>query len=158
MSGSKKLRQHVFVDPKLQGELIGRIILYWLVCLFSMALLLLAWRIITSPGGSILTHANEMWPYCWPALATSFVLLPLAIIDIMRFSNRFAGPLLRLRRSMRALARGEHIDPIEFRSGDFWHEVADEFNAIRLRVQLSTPATNAAQQEEHEEESPVGVN
>ena len=56
------------------------------------------------------------------------------------------GPLLRVRRSMRALARGEAVEPIEFRGGDYWKEIADEFNAVRARVL----ACDAAAQSPHE--------
>jgi hypothetical protein len=157
MSDIKKVRRHFFVDPALQGALVTRVVLYWIICLCSVVLLMLAWRIITAPGGSALTYANEMWTYCWPALVTSFLLLPLVVMDILRFSNRFAGPLLRLRRSLRALARGEEVRPIEFREDDFWLEVADEFNAVRLRVQL-TADNSAAEQAEHQaDETPLAV-
>jgi hypothetical protein len=54
-------------------------------------------------------------------------------------SNRFVGPLVRLRRSMRKLARGEHVDPICFRDNDFWHDFANEFNAVAARVQKESP-------------------
>ena len=57
-----------------------------------------------------------------PFAIASFVLLPLVIIDIVRLSNRFTGPLLRMRRSMRALAQGEQVEPLKFRDADFWHD------------------------------------
>ena len=76
-----------------------------------------------------------MWYYYGAALVASLLLLPIVLIDIVRLSNRFAGPLVRLRRSMRALARGEKVQPIHFRGSDFWQEFADEFNAIAARLQ-----------------------
>jgi len=75
-----------------------------------------------------------MWFYYEPALVASALLLPLVIMDVLRFTNRMIGPLLRVRRSMRALARGEYVEPIEFRGADYWKEIADEFNAVRQRV------------------------
>ena len=94
-----------------------------------------------------------MWFFYGPAAIASFLLLPLVIVDIIRFSNRFVGPLLRLRRSMRALARGEYVEPIEFRDNDFWYDFADEFNAVRARIlQLS-----AEVESKKENEEPLGV-
>lgn len=130
----KKLRKQLFVDPKVQGALVARVVLYWAVCLVTITLMLLCWRILTGPARLFYTHFDDMWFHYGPALVASLVLLPLVIIDIIRVSNRFAGPMLRLRRSMRMLARGESVEPIEFRDTDFWHEFADEFNALRTRV------------------------
>ena len=42
----------------------------------------------------------------------ALALLPLVVVDVLRLSNRFVGPLLRLRRSLRQLARGEYVEPI----------------------------------------------
>ena len=63
-------------------------------------------------------------------------MLPILLLDVLITSNRFAGPLYRLRRSMRALAAGEHVQPVVFRDGDFWHEIADEFNAVGVVLTL----------------------
>ena len=108
------------------------------------------------------THFDDMWFHYGPALVASLILLPMVIIDIIRTSNRFCGPLLRLRRSMRALAQGERVEPIRFRKGDFWGEFAEEFNAVVARVQGEAdladlvpqqPAEASTQVDETEEES-----
>jgi hypothetical protein len=135
MFDKKSLRKHLFVDPKVQGALVARVITYWAVCLVTITLMLLCWRIVTGPARMFYTHLDDMWFQYGPAVIASLLLLPLVIVDIIRLSNRFAGPLVRLRRSMRALARGEHVQPIKFRQGDFWQEFADEFNAVAARVQ-----------------------
>jgi methyl-accepting chemotaxis protein len=154
MSNDKKaLRKRLFVDPKVQGALIARVVLYWVACLITIALMLLCWDIITGPTRLFYMHFDDMWFYYGPPAIASCLLLPLVIVDIIRLSNRFVGPLLRLRRSMRALARGENVEPIEFRGGDFWHDLADEFNAVRARIrQLS-----ARNESEIEDEEPLGI-
>jgi hypothetical protein len=58
---------------------------------------------------------------------------------------------------MRALARGEHVEPIEFRRGDFWKEFADEFNAVAARVQSELPAPPVESGLQEEREEPVAV-
>ncbi len=71
----------------------------------------------------------------------------------MRLSNRFAGPMLRLRRSLRALGRGEYVEPLEFRGADFWQEFADDFNSVLRRVQaVQTPPSSPSSAEQPEEE------
>jgi hypothetical protein len=81
------------------------------------------------------THFDDMWFHFGPALVASLLLLPLVLFDVIRFSNRFAGPLVRLRRAMRTLARGEQVLPIKFRDGDYWQDFADDFNAVAATVQ-----------------------
>lgn len=141
----KQMRKRLFVDPRVQGALVMRVVLYWIVCLITITLMLLCWRILTGPARFFYTQFDDMWFHFGPALVASFLLLPLVIVDIVRLSNRFVGPLLRLRRSLRALARGEDVEPIQFRDGDFWQEFAEEFNALLARVQeLSRAASQPA--------------
>jgi hypothetical protein len=154
MSNMKSLRKHLFIDPKVQGALVARVVLYWVLCLVTIMLMLLCWRIMTGPARIFYTHFDDMWFFYGPALIASFLLLPLVIIDVIRLSNRFAGPMLRLRRCMRELARGEHVAPLEFRDQDFWHEFAEEFNAVLQRVQGES---SAPQQSGSEQEEPLGV-
>jgi hypothetical protein len=57
----------------------------------------------------------------------------LALLDILLTTSRFAGPIYRLRSSMRALAAGEQVAPLRFPKDDFWETVAQEFNAVAER-------------------------
>jgi hypothetical protein len=133
-TGQRK-RTQLFVDPKVQGSLILKTVLYWIVCVVTITLMLLCWRIITGPARMFYWHFDDMWFHFGPALVASFLLLPLMVYDVVQMSNRFCGPLFRMRRAIRALARGEHVDPISFRDGDFWPEIAQEFNALLALVQ-----------------------
>ena len=159
MANKKTLRKQLFVDPKVQGALVLRTVLYWVICLVTITLMLLCWRILTGPARMFYTHLDDMWFHFGPALVASTLLLPLVILDMIRLSNRFAGPLLRLRRSMRALAHGEHVEPIEFRDGDFWQEFANEFNTLAARLQDAAPPPEAEPTAQHQppEELPEPV-
>lgn len=159
MSDKKYPRTHLFVDPKVQGALIVKVVTYWIVCLIGIALMLFCWRIVTGPVMLFQTHMKEMWYFYGPALVASILLLPLVIVDTIRFSNRIVGPLLRLRRSMRELARGENVEPLGFRGTDFWQDFANEFNAVRARVRLPSPPPAQAGYEdvEENEEEPTAV-
>jgi hypothetical protein len=134
MSYKQHVRKQLFVDAKVQGALVLRVAVYWGFCLLTLALTLLCWRILTGPARIFYTHFDDIWYYYGSACVASLLLLPIVLFDIVRLSNRFAGPLVRLRRSMRALARGEEVQPIHFRGSDFWQEFADEFNAIAARL------------------------
>lgn len=149
MAKKKYLRRRLFVDPKLQGSLVVRAVFYWLMCLLTVTLMLLCWRIMTGPARMFYAHFEDMWHDLGPALVASLILLPMIVLDVVRLSNRFAGPVLRLRRSMRELAHGEPVEPIHFRDGDFWPDFAADFNAVVARVQNGpSPAVPVTSQAE----------
>lgn len=148
------MRKRLFVDPKIQGALIARVVGYWITCLLTVATMLLCWQILLVPRMPQ-WHVANLWTQYGSAMVASLALLPIVVLDIIRLSNRFVGPFLRLRRAMRALARGERVRPLQFRRGDFWCEFADEFNALAARVQSSNPATKPAPAEP--ERSPAEV-
>jgi hypothetical protein len=143
MSSMKSARKQMFVDPKVQGALARRVVLYWATFLFNVFMMLLCWRIVTGPARMFYTHLDDMWYFYGPVFLVSLLFLPLVVIDIIRLSNRFAGPMVRLRRAMRELARGEHVEPIRFRDDDFWHDFAEEFNAVAARVQEESPQSQS---------------
>lgn len=135
-------RRHLFVDPQIQGRLILRVVLYWMLCLIGVGLMLLAWRLCVGPAKLLHDHLRDLWHDYLPALVASLLLLPLVIADVLRVSNRFVGPLLRLRRAMRQIARGELIQPLHFRRDDLCQEMAEEFNAVLERLPKPTSAVN----------------
>lgn len=134
MENSRQIRNRLFVDPEVQAALLLRIVTYWIVCLAAVALMLLCQQIIAGPPRPVFAHLEDLWFRFGPPFFASLVVLPLILMDIIRMSNRFSGPLIRLRRAMRALARGETVPPLRFRQGDFWKNFADEFNAVVERV------------------------
>ena len=132
---AKFKRRQLFVDPKVQGVLILRMLGYWTVTMITVTCMILSWRIVTAPGRSFVEHLEGLWVHYGAAIIASVLLLPLIVIDCIRVSNRFAGPLYRLRRCMRDLTAGLPVPPVHFRDGDFWSDVADEFNAVSSKLQ-----------------------
>lgn len=133
---SKKMRRQHWVDSSVQGTLIRRILFHWcaffvvtLMCVSVMHLLLgdpnktMVER-ATSPGSGLMLIGVIM-----------VALFPAFALDTIRFSNRFVGPIARLRRYMRELAAGEKVNSLAFRDNDFWADVADEFNTVSQIVQ-----------------------
>jgi hypothetical protein len=142
-------RKQLFVDYKVQGALTLRVVVYWGACLLTMTLMLVCWRILTGSARMFYLQFDDMWFHYKPALVASFLLLPLVVVDVLRLSNHFAGPMVRLRRAMRALAEGKQVEPIHFRENDFWREFADDFNALAARVQAQSAIVPATTQPAH---------
>lgn len=134
-------RKRILVDPELQTQLALRVIVYWGMCIATVVLILICWRVVSGPVRPFYRHLGELWFHIGPALAASFVVLPIVVIDVIRVSNKFVGPLLRLRQSVRSLAAGQDVEPLRFRKGDFWRSFADDFNALVSRIKhLETAA------------------
>jgi hypothetical protein len=74
-------------------------------------------------------------------------LLPVFIVDTIKISHRFAGPIFNLRRAMRNVGNGESPRPIKFRQNDFWQGLADEYNALLRRFAPSIDQEQAVTEE-----------
>jgi hypothetical protein len=132
-----------FVDPKVQGAFLARILLYWFLCLVASGTALVAWMLMTGGPRVLFQPLAEFWPQFAPAVVVSSLMLPILMFDCVRLTNRFAGPVFRVRREMHNLANGTPTHSIHLRTGDFWVEFAAEFNAVRDRVILLEERLNA---------------
>lgn len=143
MPAQKKRRQKLVADPKLQGALLAHTIIYWFYCLFSITLIAVCWIIFTHQPETSFDLFGQLWLNCGPALLGSFLLLPLVLLDCLRLSLRFAGPMVRFQRAMRELVEQGETDPVELRDGDYWMEFAAHFNIVaeRLKSQAATEST-----------------
>ena len=131
----KHERKQWFVDGKVQGALLLRSVWYCVACILLVTMWLLAWRILTGPARPFYTHLDDMWFFFGPALVAAACVIPIVMMYMARFGDRFAGPLFRLRGAMRRLAEGESIEQINFREGDFWREFAEDFNQVAQKLE-----------------------
>ena len=134
-------REVLLTDRVVQGVLIKRMILYAMACLLYFCVIEFLDVALSDPSLTRWEIANIFYGeavYWAPGL---IVMLPIFAYDLLRISNRFTGPVVRLRKEMRQLTRGDEGTPIEFRSDDYWLEMAEEYNflrdeVIKLRAQL----------------------
>ena len=131
MPRKRLFRRRVLTNPKLQVSLGVRIAFYWLLCLFTTSLLMRFCQWVT--GSSQI--AEDMQFFYRSAFYGTLAFLPLVIADVVRLGNRFSVPVERLQRAIRDLNKGQHVEPIRFRKGDFWQDLAADFNALIDRVQ-----------------------
>lgn len=128
-------RGKFYVDKKVQGALATRIVFHWFV--FFILCLISLYTLEYFMGDPVLTMGERL-SVLWGRYA-SFVLLMICVIpafvyDSMKLSNRFAGPMVRLKDSIRKLADGEPTSELNFRDGDFWQDVSKEFNRMVEKV------------------------
>lgn len=155
---SKPERKRLFVDKYAQGTVLLRIFVYWFSCLLFASVPLVIVRTVAEPDRLLVAHVAPVWSQYWPILITTTLLLPFLLYDALKVTNRFAGPIFRLRRELRRFEEGAEIGPIRFRDRDFWQDLAEQTNRLVERVEeaerRARQATTA--DKEHEEaESPL---
>ena len=132
MSENKRNRR--FVDAQVQGALVRRTLIHW--CVFFAATLVASviLHVLTQPlldGGSATQTFLERYGLVFLLL---IVMLPVFVIDTIKMSNRFAGPVRRLRTNLMLLAAGEPGELLDFREDDYWQELAQNYNRVRERL------------------------
>jgi hypothetical protein len=127
-------RRHILIDPAVQGSLARRVILHWACFLFVASVLSFVLQVLANPFLPLANHVANLWWTQGPFLFVIAILLPAFIVDAITTSHRFAGPVLNLRRAMREIAAGKPARMLSFRDGDFWKELADDYNDLLQRA------------------------
>lgn len=143
-------RKKTFVDPKVQGALVRRLVFHWCAFIVVAGMVAFCLQVLSNPFRSIEEHAQQVWWTHGPFLLVMFFMLPVFILDTIKLSHRFAGPIYRLRNTIRGLAKGEEFRPLKFREVDFWQGLAEDFNLMvaRLRGEIVDPPTGATTESE----------
>ena len=127
-------RRQRFIDRPIQGALIVRAVLFWGCTLISQCALMIAFAVLFTPPEEFYTQVNSLFWNLKLAAYGSLIVLPLILYDLIRLSHRWVGPIFRLRTAMQSLGRGEQVEPIRFREGDYWQELAGDFNVIAAEL------------------------
>lgn len=130
MNSAKKLRKQIFVDPQVQGGIVARLMGLWIAASALAIVVALLLQFFANPTGGISKYLSEMGQHLLPLVMAFAVTLPIAVLHLLRFTHRFAGPVVRLRRSLSELAAGKNPPRLKFRDGDYWQEMAGHFNNV----------------------------
>src|SRR3954469_24308127 len=123
-----------FIDSNVQGALARRIILHWVVFLLVTAFVSFVLQVLANPFRPIADHFQDLWITQGPFLLVMVFLLPVFVMDTIKLSHRFAGPIFNLRREIRKVAEGQAPRKLKFRQGDFWHDLANDYNAMLSKL------------------------
>lgn len=128
------MRQQVWIDRHVQGVLVGRVLLYWSGILIYFGLSIGCFHWWQNPEWTLSEHLWAMFEQVLPCLPTLMLLLPLVIFDIVRLSNRFAGPVYRLRKHLVDLSQNSQTTPLHFRDDDYWQQLAEPINLMQQKL------------------------
>lgn len=125
-------RRRIWVD-KFQTRLLLRMVAYCVLYQLSVAVIVIGWTVFCQ------FSANGIRPLRWsdfvPSVIGVLCILPMLAYDVIRFSHRLVGPLVRFRRAMREIAAGDPVSLIKLRDGDMLLELRDEFNQMIQALQ-----------------------
>jgi len=130
----KQRRKKALVDPPVQQSLLKRMVLHWVVYVVAAMTLTLALQFCGQPFKPMKWHLSELWWNQAPSLLALLALLPVFILDSIKVSNKFAGPILRLRTAISDVSSGKKSEPLSFREGDFWQSLARDFNSMVAKI------------------------
>jgi hypothetical protein len=145
MVSHTKRRKH-FVDPAVQGALARRMAYHWFSFLVVSSALSIGLQALTDPFQPLTIHLAAFAQKHVCFLVVLVCMTPIYLWDAVKLSNRFVGPIMRLRRALRDLNNGKPVRQLKFRPGDFWSGLADDFNGLLRRQNTVEPVgadTNA---------------
>lgn len=131
---SKHKRKKNYVDNKVQGALLRRIFSHWLL-FFGVAggAVIMLQTLLGDSNVPVMDRLKEQVGEFTLFAIVMAALFPGFMLDTVRFSNRFVGPVGRLRRHLQQLSLGDTSE-CSFRGDDFWIEAAEEFNDVAKLV------------------------
>ncbi|TWT97430.1 hypothetical protein [Neorhodopirellula pilleata] len=130
----RPIREQLLVEQDVQLSLILRAVLYGAACMTYFTVIQFFTKSSSHPETAtwetvlLLTDEAIYW------VPGFFMLGPLMIYDMLRITNRVAGPIFAMRRQMMAINQGDEGRQLKFRNEDYWDSLASEFNAVREEI------------------------
>ena len=137
LMNSQSRRNRLFIEPEIQGAIIRRVVLYWTCCLLFINLPLLIAQVLSNPDLYFFQQIGVVAERHWPTYLCLLGILPFVVLDAVRVSNRFVGPIVRIQKELSQLADGDTTrNEISFRDGDYWTQLGSEFNRVAERIRV----------------------
>ncbi|MFI4875048.1 MAG: hypothetical protein ACIALR_06915 [Blastopirellula sp. JB062] len=128
-----------YVDPSVQGGIVLRMLTYWTAFLIVGLILAFAVQALSNPLEPISSHLSDVWRNQGPFILAAICLLPIFAYDLIRFSHRFVGPIIRFRTVVREAVEGDTPPPFQLRDRDYWKDFATDLNRLLDRQRSRQP-------------------
>lgn len=129
-------RKQYLVDRQTQIGIAVQLVALWFAGIVIVAgfpifaMLIYGGMVAQLPLNMIFSQIVEA---IWFPMMMSVIVVPLGIWYSIRFSNRLAGPVFRIKRELGRLESGEEAFQVTLRRGDFFTDLADSYNNLRVR-------------------------
>ncbi|APZ91341.1 hypothetical protein [Fuerstiella marisgermanici] len=129
MTKQKNHRKKSVVNVRVQWTLALRVVLHFLVFVCAGAVFGLINQFLIDPFGGLAGNLSAFCRNSGPILVALLCLLPIFIRDTLTLSNRIAGPIYSLEKTIVQISDGdEDVRPLKFRKDDMWEELPEMFN------------------------------
>lgn len=154
MSTSTIKRKQKLVDCEVQTGVLRKISVHWLVFFVCNTIALMIWiRLYEQPDANWGQTFGDTLRRFLPFFIITAALIPAFVWDTLKLTNRFAGPIMRLRSALADASAGRGVKPLQFRNSDFWQEIAQDFNHVIERGKLAEGNEGALAADDEQSES-----
>ncbi|MFO0930240.1 MAG: hypothetical protein U0736_24970 [Gemmataceae bacterium] len=145
----KYRRSRLWVNSGFQGRLLVRMVGYFLVYTFVV---LHVGFVFEAASNFVEDGVHKGFGQLYreflsrqaPLLFALVLTMPPLLYDMLKFSNRVAGPLFRCQRVMGEMADGKRVDEFHPRKGDLMTELFQAFNRLIHACNARQPANAPA--------------
>jgi hypothetical protein len=139
-------RTRTVIDKEVQYGVVRKVAFHWVAFMTCNTIALVLWvSLFEQPDAKWSETLMECVQRFLPFFVISAALIPAFVLDTLKMTNRFAGPISRLRNEIGNVTAGRPVTKLSFRSNDYWSEIADGFNAMvdKLGCGIDAPSKPA---------------
>jgi signal transduction histidine kinase len=140
MADTKRFkRTHYIVDKNIQFRYVGLILFYTFI-FFVISLMVIyfsGWKQLVEKLANVYPQSKlvEIFNTIYLRLLVGFfLLLPMSAISAILVSHKIAGPLVRIKRALTQMIKGDYTLFIKLRKGDQLQDVADQINMLAEKL------------------------
>jgi len=135
-------RTRTVIDREVQYGVVWKIAAHWIALFVCNSIALVVWvGLFEQPDVSWKQTLGDSFRRFLPFFVITAALIPAFVIDTLKLTNRFAGPISRLRTELKNASEGRPVQRLKFRSNDYWLDIADGFNALIDRAGVLSDAS-----------------
>jgi hypothetical protein len=142
----------MYVSRSIQGRMLGRFCAYWVVYHVFLVFALAMDALLSRKIHSFSQLGATLWQEHYWTLLILVAAFPIIFRDLLRTTQRLAGPLVRFEHVLKQMARGEHVEKVQLRKHDLLFDFQNAFNNfIETRNQQLSAAKRGPAQKRLEE-------
>ena len=149
-------RKKRLLHAPIQGALVLRVAVQWVAMLACIASTSFILQVILDPLADEAARLHNLKVTMISFGLVTIALLPPFLWDLVKFSHRFVGPIVRLREWVKRTSLEGPTTTLAFRKGDHWQELATEVNEMMMRLRTERVLDHACDHQEEKELEPVG--
>ncbi len=141
---AKHLRLKKLINWTVQGPIVTRLMVHFLAYNAATLFLLLVVYGVKSSLAVIAdspasTEPITFWQQASPVLICMLVMMPFMVWDLMKLTNRIAGPLYRFESLLKEFGTTGKLKPAILREGDLLTDYQNQFNEFVTAMHVKYP-------------------